>query len=405
MKLYPNLLTSVKAILNDIFSENRLADLAIEKNFRANKKFGSRDRKFVAETVYDVVRNLRLYSHTAGIKDNSFTEDSLLRLIHVSMIFRDIYPLNYEFEKTFLQQVKKAKAGTGIRFDIQFSIPEWLHKYGKTSLPDRWEKEMAAQHSQADVYLRVNTLKLTKEKAVEALLKEEIETESLKAKGMPLQLIRLKERKDVFRTESFKKGYFEVQDGGSQLIPEFLAPKPGERIIDACAGGGGKALQTAAIMKNKGKILAMDTVAWKLQELKKRAARGGVDIIETKLIENTKSIKRLQSSADKVLLDVPCSGSGVFRRNPDAKWKISLERINSLIELQAQILQDYSGMAKTGGIVVYATCSIFPQENGNQIKLFLEKNEGKFELLEEKQIYTSETGFDSFYMAKLKRIS
>lgn len=404
MKLYPNLLVSIKSILKLIFVDNRLADLAIEKIFRENKKYGSRDRKFVAETVYDIVRNLRLYNYTAGIKAGDFSEQAFHNLILTSLIFRKIYPENFEFDLGLKNRVAAAANDSNLPLKIRYSLPDWLDSYGSSSLGSLWAREMQAQHNQADVFLRVNTLKVNWEKVSAELAKEGIQTEIFRSTGNSKVLLKLTERGDVFRTDVFKLGYFEVQDGGSQLISEFLEVKPGERVVDACAGGGGKALHMAALMQNKGKILALDTIEWKLKELKKRAARNGVDIIETRVIDNAKVIKRLHNSADKLLLDVPCSGSGVFRRNPDAKWKLTQERIEALMKLQVDILSDYHMILKPGGVMVYSTCSIFPQENGEQIKKFLEVNPGKFELVKEKQIYTSETGFDSFFMAKLIKL-
>ncbi len=176
------------------------------------------------------------------------------------------------------------------------------------------------------------------------------------------------------------------------------------RVIDACAGAGGKSLHMAALMKNKGKILCLDTEERKLIELKKRSKRNGISIIETKTIDSTKVIKRLAESADLVLLDVPCSGLGVIRRNPDAKWKLKKERIEELIKIQADILSSYSNMVKKGGKLIYVTCSILPSENELQIKKFIESHKDQYKLIEEKTISPAESGFDGFYMAKLIRL-
>ncbi|MCY7409890.1 MAG: hypothetical protein LH473_06420, partial [Chitinophagales bacterium] len=171
--------------------------------------------------------------------------------------------------------------------------------------------------------------------------------------------------------------------------------------IDACAGGGGKTLHLAALMQNKGLIIAMDNVQWKLDELKHRARRGGATIIERRLIDSTKVIKRLHNTADCVLLDVPCSGIGVLRRNPDAKWKLNLEYIERVKKQQEEILNNYAAMVKGGGKLIYATCSILNAENEEQVKKFLSTHK-EFSLEEEKRIFPSE-GFDGFYMARMKR--
>ena len=217
-------------------------------------------------------------------------------------------------------------------------------------------------------------------------------------KNYPDALI-LEERQNVFQLPEFKEGLFEVQDAGSQAISYFAKVKPGMRIIDACAGAGGKTLHLAALLEGRGRIIALDTEEWKLDELKKRARRGGVQTVETRVIDSSKVIKRLENSADLLLLDVPCSGIGVLRRNPDAKWKLSPEFVESVKTAQQDILTSYSSMVKPGGTMVYATCSILHSENEDQVKKFLE-TKPPFELNEEKRIWPSE-GFDGFYMARL----
>jgi 16S rRNA (cytosine967-C5)-methyltransferase len=174
------------------------------------------------------------------------------------------------------------------------------------------------------------------------------------------------------------------------------------RVIDACAGGGGKTLHLAALTQNKGKIVAMDTEGWKLEELMKRAKRAGASNIETRVIDSAKVIKRLEGTADRLLLDVPCSGLGVIRRNPDAKWKLSLEFVEKVKTLQQKILTEYSTMVKPGGKMVYSTCSLLPSENEKQVEQFLEGNGKTFTLITSKTILPSQ-GFDGFFMALLQR--
>ena len=187
------------------------------------------------------------------------------------------------------------------------------------------------------------------------------------------------------------------------MIAPFLQVKPGMRVIDACAGAGGKTLHLAALMQNKGRIIALDTEGWKLEELKKRGRRAGVANVETRVIESSKTIKRLEKSADRLLLDVPCSGLGVLKRNPDAKWKLSVEFIDRVKAIQQQILTDYTSMLKPGGLFVYSTCSLFPSENEQQVEKFLKANSNKFELQEQKTILPSD-GFDGFFMARMKKV-
>jgi 16S rRNA (cytosine967-C5)-methyltransferase len=195
-----------------------------------------------------------------------------------------------------------------------------------------------------------------------------------------------------------------VQDYGSQQIASFMEVEPGMKVIDACAGAGGKSLHLAALMKNKGHILSLDIYEKKLIELQRRARRNGVHIIEAKIIESSKTIKRLKEKADRLLLDVPCTGLGVLRRNPDAKWKLSPSFLEEVKITQQNLLRDYSSMVKPGGKLIYATCSILPSENENQIKTFLDSKEGQvFTLENQKTLLPNDFGYDGFFMAKLKR--
>ena len=194
-----------------------------------------------------------------------------------------------------------------------------------------------------------------------------------------------------------------MQDAGSQSIAALLQVQSGHNVVDTCAGSGGKSLHLAALMQNKGKILAMDIHDWKLQDLKERAARAGATILETKLIDSAKTIQRLENSFDRVLIDSPCSGLGVLRRNPDTKWKLDLEQIKTVCELQKDILNRYSKLCKPGGIMVYATCSILKCENEEQVKQFLISAAGKkWSLLSEHRIWPHIHGFDGFYAAVMK---
>jgi 16S rRNA (cytosine967-C5)-methyltransferase len=187
------------------------------------------------------------------------------------------------------------------------------------------------------------------------------------------------------------------------LIGDFLDVQPGHRVIDACAGAGGKTLHLAALMQNKGRIISMDVEDYKLKELQKRARRNGVMNLEVKLIDSSKAVKRLNSTADRLLLDVPCSGLGVLRRNPDAKWKLGLEFLDSVQKTQWEILSTYSQMLKKGGKMVYATCSLLPSESEDQVKKFIEKFGSEWKLIDERRTSIAKEGYDGFYMALLER--
>jgi 16S rRNA (cytosine967-C5)-methyltransferase len=188
------------------------------------------------------------------------------------------------------------------------------------------------------------------------------------------------------------------------MVAPFLGAEPGMRVIDACAGAGGKTLHLSAMMENKGQLLALDIYPGKLKELRKRAKRAGAHNIETRLITSSKVIKRLSDTADRVLIDAPCTGLGVLRRNPDAKWKLQSDFVEKVRDTQLDLLTRYSQMLRRGGKLVYATCSILPSENQQQVDAFLKSKAGReFQLLKVSSLLPSREGFDGFYMALLER--
>jgi len=394
LKLYRNLVEGVVKSLEKIFNEKFYADRVIEFLFKDQAKWGARDRRFVAETIYDIVRNYRLLQELSG------SETDFYKLAGVYFILHDAdLPAWEEFkglDKKVIQQ--KWNEARNKRAVFQ-SIPDWLDELGQLELGSRWGKELAAHNKQWPVVLRANSLKMSAGSLQKKLLIEGIETVLIPEVKTALAL---KQRKNVFTSPSFKEGLFEIQDASSQQVAAFLEPEPGMKVVDACAGAGGKTLHIAALMQNKGKIVAMDVEEKKLEELQRRAKRASATNIESKVISET-AIKQLENSVDRLLLDVPCSGLGVLKRNPDAKWKLNLEKIEEIKQKQRTILSEYPGMLKSGGQLVYATCSILPSENQEQVKWFLEQNKN-FSFVKEKTIYPSE-GFDGFYMCLMRRTS
>lgn len=393
MKLYRPLVNAVIAALKAIFEEGKYADKVIEKTLKQNPKWGSRDRRFIAETTYDIVRWHRLLA--ACVRNPDYYS-----LLGAYFVLRGIeLPPWEEFRNVDPKAVAaKQREAEGVR-KIRESVPDWLDDLGERELGGRWDDELQALNGEAPVVLRTNTIKTSAKKLQERLMKEDVETSRIE--GLPDALI-VSRRQNVFRLAPFLEGEFEVQDAASQAVAPFLEVKPGMRVVDACAGAGGKTLHLAALMENKGRLIALDVEQWKLDELKKRARRGGVSNLETRVIDSARVIKRLAGTADRLLLDVPCSGLGVLRRNPDAKWKLSALYIKEVQALQQTILRDYSDIVKPGGFMVYATCSILPSENEEQVKWFLKKRGDAFTLVREKRLWPSE-GFDGFYMALLQR--
>ena len=393
MKLYRNLSEAVVVTLKTIFEDNKYADKVLEKTLKQNPKWGARDRRFIAETTYDIVRWYRYLLAVSGSKNDDYWS-----LLGTWLIWKNIALPDWDQFKNLNVNSVKDKFQKEYPLPIRESIPDWLDELGNTELPSRWAKEIKSLNNEAEVVLRANTLKGDIDTIQKQLMEDGIET-TINSKFQNALI--LNKRMNVFGSQSFKQGLFEVQDAGSQLIAPFLRAEPGMRVVDACAGAGGKTLHLSALMQNKGRVVAMDTEGWKLDELKKRAKRAGANNIEAKVIENSKTIKRLTSSADRLLLDVPCSGLGVLKRNPDAKWKLSPDYISKIKTIQQQILSEYATMVKTGGMLVYSTCSILPSENEEQVKRFLNSNTS-FELIDENHCWPSD-GFDGFYMALIKK--
>lgn len=393
MKLYRNLSEAVVTTLKTIFEDNKYADKVIEKTLKQNPKWGARDRRFIAETTYDIVRWYRYLLAVSGSENEDYWS-----LLGTWLIWREIeLPAWDQFKKLNVTSVKE-KFQKEYPLPIRESISDWLDELGNRELPSRWAQEIKSLNHEAEVVLRANTLKGDVITIQKQLTEEGIET-TVNSKFQNALI--LNKRMNVFGSQSFKQGLFEVQDAGSQLIAPYLQVEPGMRVIDACAGAGGKTLHLSALMQNKGRIVAMDTEGWKLDELRKRAKRAGANNIEAKVIENSKTIKRLANSADRLLLDVPCSGLGVLKRNPDAKWKLSPDYIAKVKILQQQILSEYATMVKPGGMLVYSTCSILPSENEEQVKQFLASNPA-YQLVDENHCWPSD-GFDGFYMALIKK--
>lgn len=400
MRLHRNLVDAVVDGFLQINNDGLYADKVIERLLKRDKRWGSKDRAFIAETLYELIRYKRLYTEIAQEKA-PFTVQSTRRVFAVWAVLRGITLPEWYFEGTPERRIKGRFDALSKERAVRESVPDWLDAFGVKELGEEvWTRELHALNQQAQVVLRVNTLKTDKAALQAQLSKEGYETAPLE--GLP-DALQLEKRANVFLSEAFKQGFFELQDAASQRVAPLLlgdwTPAQGSlKVADCCAGAGGKTLHLASLMGGKGKIVAMDIYQQKLDELSRRAKRNGAFNIETRPVE-AKYLKRQRGSFDKVLIDAPCSGLGVLRRNPDTKWKLAPEFLDQIRSTQAQILEQYSQLVKDGGQLVYATCSILPSENQQQVQRFLQSAAGqRFTLVEEHQIWATE-GYDGFYMA------
>ncbi|MFV7771069.1 RsmB/NOP family class I SAM-dependent RNA methyltransferase [Shewanella marisflavi] len=396
--LSPSSTELVINVLAMVLEQGKPLDRAYSHHFSGLKLAPSEQARITSVTG-DILRRLNLYCYLADISTEDI-ERMGSRLLNAWHMFYElpIPKLQYTLaidEEDFAKRLASAKEDPAL-FD---GCPEWLDKLGTAQLGEAWPKERAALAQAPKRYLRVNALKTTAAELLSQLAKEGVEAREVPGVPSALEVI---SDAALFRTECFKQGLFEQQDAGSQHVAAAVAAEPGMRVIDACAGAGGKTLAIAAQMQGKGRLLAMDVEQWKLDNLKQRARRAAAHNVETRIIASSKTIKRLKLSADRVLLDVPCSGLGVLKRNPDAKWRDTPERLPVLVALQKEILQSYSRMVKVDGILIYATCSIMPEENRQQVDAFLSANPN-FSFIDDETVSVAETGFDGFYLARMKR--
>lgn len=389
----------VQSILNSALVDKKPLDKSYAMWF-AKVKIPAVEQGFVIRHINAMFRRLSFYAHVAGLKRPSDFERHVNRLI-LSYYATEGWPLPELNAEGFDRTGLKKRIEEAIAHPLyNEGCPFYLEELCSRELKDKWPAERKALGEAAPRFIRVNTLKTTRDELAAALSEEGVVTKSVKGVHTALEVT---SNAALFRTLAFREGKFEQQDAGSQLIAPFLEVAPGMRVIDTCAGSGGKTLHLAALMNGKGSLIAMDIEGWKLDELKARARRAGAFNIETRVIDSTKVIKRLYGHADRVIIDAPCSGLGVLRRTADSKWADIQPRLIELKKIQADILERYSRMVKVGGKVVYSTCSILPSENEKQVKAFLANHPGEFVLEAEEHIWPS-SGFDGFYMARLRRL-
>jgi len=285
---------------------------------------------------------------------------------------------------------------------VKFHYPEWMEASLQKLLDETLPEAMEAMNREAPVDLRVNTLKATREELLQELAREGLEPEPTPHSDLG---VRLQKRGSLFAMEIFRQGWFEIQDEGSQLVAGLVQAKPGDKGVDFCAGAGGKTLALAAEMENRGRILAWDTQSKRLGQMKPRLGRAGVSNVQMRVLKNERDnvVKRHYGTVDWVLLDVPCTGTGTWRRNPDLRRRTTPRELKEAQELQRSILENASGLVKSGGRLVYATCSILPEENERQVDTFIS---GHKEFVVDEpflRLYPHTDGTDGFFGAVLRK--
>ena len=398
-RLHPNIIAALQQALELALEPDSHGAKIVEYQLKNNKKWGSRDRKLFAQVFYDIIRWRSRIAYACLLDEQKAPHSVIANKLLETWLSLSSPQAPLGLQTRWLKPESSA---------LRYALPAWLYAQLQDSLGDLCDQVCEQLNSTAPLFLRANSLKTTPQALAANLNAQNIPAILCNQPQAPEALL-IKQKLNVFTSSLFRAGQFEVQDLGSQQITHFTQVAAGMRVIDACAGSGGKTLALAAIMQNKGSILALDIYQWKLDKLKQRAKRASAGIIRTQVIESSKVIKRQKEQADRLLLDVPCSGTGVLRRKPDSKWKLSFERLDQLCQTQADILERYSHMCKVGGKMVYATCSVLARENEQQVQSFL-KAQPNWQLEEQQSLLplpqsAHGQASDGFYMARLLRLS
>lgn len=395
MRLTPERLNLLITAVRKVLPLQAPADALLRQFFRDYPQMGQNDRSMIAETVFGILRHRFFLEVLTG---KATARELVLAYLarFQGMNLRELTPLIREVESKWIQQIKAVKLEEQPLF-IRAEFPEWL--VGK--LQQSWSDEDILRLGQvlqqpAPLDIRVNSLLAKREEVIAALKQEGIEAQPTPFSPVG---IRLTGNPAINRNALFLSGKIEVQDEGSQILGFLLVPKRGEMVVDFCAGAGGKTLLLGALMHSRGRLYAFDVSEKRLNNLKPRLKRSGLSNVHPQHIDSEKDIKlkRLAGKIDRVLVDAPCSGLGTLRRNPDLKWRQSPESINELQKKQIVILTAAAKLLKPGGRLVYATCSLLPEENQQIIERFL-ADHSQFsilncgELLAQQKINLPDTG-------------
>jgi 16S rRNA (cytosine967-C5)-methyltransferase len=371
-------------LLHEVDTVARPADAVVSDWFRARRFITDKDRGPVSETLYALLRHharLGWWLEKHGHEDTPRS-----RLLVFLVLGRGQTPDQIDglfsgrkFEPDVLtddeRKLLDALKGSAIDHpdmpdEVRGECPPWAADTLRHRFGGDFAREMAACLTPPPLDLRVNPVKSTREIMLGALRALGLDAEPCR---MAPYGIRIRKRPSLSGLPMLKDGEVEIQDEGSQLVAMLVGAKPGERVVDFCAGAGGKTLAIAAQMANKGRVIACDVLANRLKRSTERFRRAGLHNIQTQPLasENDKWVKRHKGTFDRVLVDAPCSGTGTWRRNPDARWRTLGPGLDSLLPLQARVLASAARLVRPGGRLVYATCSLLPQENEEQVAAFL----------------------------------
>ena len=351
---------------------DRPADAVLHDFLRARRALGSRDRAFVGDAVYGVLRRMRTLEHLVSGRGPRFMVLAWLARYSGASV-RELTPVISADEATWLAELKAAQLD-GLPLAVRLELPDWVVEQlsAQLSEPDLIATARGLNDA-APLDLRVNTLVAQREEVLRELV-----ADGLGAVPTPYSPVgvRIRGRPAINRHPLFLRGALEVQDESSQLLGYLVAPRRHELIVDFCAGAGGKTLHLGALMHSHGRIYALDVSASRLARLRPRLSRSRLSNVHPQAIrnENDLRVKRLAGKIDRVLVDAPCSGLGTLRRNPDLKWRQTPQSLLELAQKQASIVRSAARLVKPGGRLIYATCSILREENEGIVSSFLEEH-------------------------------
>jgi 16S rRNA (cytosine967-C5)-methyltransferase len=377
--------------LEAVFRDGIVADRAVARVLGSQPGWGSRDRGFVAETIYEVVRWRRRLALLAG-------SDDFWSLAGMQWALKDFPRPEWARWAEVPESVREERvlSLTDAPRAVRESVSDELDALCASELGSQWDVELAALNQAAPVFLRINPLRSSLKAAEEELASHGLS--AVEVAGAPLAL-KVEGGRSI-PAGLKNSGRMEIQDAGSQQVAPFLQVEPGHRVVDACAGTGGKTLHLAALMEGRGDLRALDVDEARLSTLEARAKRAGVKVKTAKITPGV--LTKLDAWADRVLIDAPCSGSGTLRRQADLKYRITPEWVAQTQALQRALLAKFSRLVQPGGKLVYATCSILPSENEKQAEWF-SKEHPAFTFDGECRISPAATGWDGFYMARWTR--
>jgi 16S rRNA (cytosine967-C5)-methyltransferase len=368
------------SLLAEVLKFERPADGVLSQYFKTHRELGHADRGRLAELIYAILRHLAslraVVARSAPPEGHEARHLVLAALVRLQgRNLREIEHLLKGDENEWFGRLKAAgqEKSETMTPAVSHEWPEWLET-ALAAMPDADRDALARSLLQpAPLDLRINPLRAKRPEILAQLDKHGIVAEETPYSPWGM---RVEGKPAIQRHPAFEKGDIEVQDEGSQLLVAMLAPKRGEMVLDFCAGAGGKTLLMGALMKNTGRLYATDISEKRLAKLGPRVARAGLSNVQTIRIahERDDRIQRLAGKFDRVLVDAPCSGTGTLRRNPDLKWRQSVEQVNELSDMQAKILEAAAPLVRPGGLLVYATCSLLDQENGAIQQTFSEKH-------------------------------